>query len=193
MTKELEFRNLHYSSNTIMHTHKNTLNIFACRAFSRYISYIRNFCINARLFNYYYQKKRKKFLFKFLIYIATFFLEHFKKKTFCFPFLIPIPCISPSLKRSLQPFFLLATGLFSVNRVPLCSICYSDTDKGGSQEDPVAREIMILFDATTGSGLPTLSHGQNTDSLSPAILIPCTRSTRIMNHFLLRFNHLMHP
>lgn len=81
-----------------MHTHKNTLNIFACRAFSRYISYIRNFCINARLFNYYYQKKRKKFLFKFLIYIATFFLEHFKKKNTLFPISHSYPLYLPIFK-----------------------------------------------------------------------------------------------
>lgn len=62
-------RNLHYSSNTIMHTRKNTLNIFACRAFSRYISFqFLHKCINVRLFNYRYQKKKKKkFLFEFLI------------------------------------------------------------------------------------------------------------------------------
>lgn len=93
-------RNLHYSSNTIMHTRKNTLNIFACRAFSRYISYIRNFCINIRLFNYYYHKKKEKIPLQ-ISHIYQCFLEYYKKKTLCFPFLIPIPRISPSLKRSL--------------------------------------------------------------------------------------------
>lgn len=90
-------RNLHYSSNTIMHTRKNTLNIFACRAFSRYISYIRNFCINIRLFNYYYHKKKEKIPLQ-ISHIYQCFLEYYKKKNTLFPISHSYPSYLPIFK-----------------------------------------------------------------------------------------------